>query len=93
MAAITSRDLTYEYAPGVGAVGLDIEVPAGQVYGFLGPNGAGKSTAIRMLASLIKPQRGTVSVLGLDPWQDAPVLHGRIGGSVSICRRRVTSSH
>lgn len=77
--AITSADLTYEYAPGVGAVGLDLVVPVGQVYGFLGPNGAGKSTAIRMLTSLIRAQRGEVSVLGLDPWNDASALHGRLG--------------
>lgn len=78
-AAILSNDLTYEYAPGVGAVGLELEVPAGKVYGFLGPNGAGKSTAIRMLTSLIRPQRGSVHVLELDPWKDASDLHRRIG--------------
>lgn len=78
-AAISSHALTYEYAPGVGAVELDLEVPTGQVYGFLGPNGAGKSTAIRMLTSLIRPQRGSVAVLDLDPWKDAPSLHRRIG--------------
>lgn len=77
--AISSEDLTYEYAPGVGAVGLDLEVPVGQVYGFLGPNGAGKSTAIRILTSLIRAQRGSVSVLGLDPWKDGPQLHRKIG--------------
>lgn len=77
--AIQSTDLTYEYAPGVGAVGLGLEVPTGRVYGFLGPNGAGKSTAIRMLTALIRPQRGSVSVLGLDPWSDAPELHARLG--------------
>jgi len=82
-AAIASSELTYEYAPGIGAVGLNLEVPAGKVYGFLGPNGAGKSTAIRMLISLIKPQRGSVSVLGLDPWSDAPDLHRRIGALAS----------
>lgn len=78
-AAITSTDLTYEYAPQVGAVGLDLHVPTAKVYGFLGPNGAGKSTAIRMLTALIKPHRGSVSVLGLDPWSHAPELHARLG--------------
>jgi ABC-2 type transport system ATP-binding protein len=78
-AAISSTDLTYEYAPGVGAVGLGLDVPVGKVYGFLGPNGAGKSTAIRMLTSLVRPQRGSVSVLGLDPWRDARELHERVG--------------
>jgi len=81
--AVTSSSLTYEYAPGVGAVDLNLAVPAGQIYGFLGPNGAGKSTAIRMLTSLIRPQRGDVSVLGLDPWADASALHERLGVLVS----------
>ena len=81
--AVTSSSLTYEYAPGVGALDLDLSVPAGKIYGFLGPNGAGKSTAIRMLTSLIRPQRGNVSVLGLDPWADASQLHERLGVLVS----------
>ena len=78
-AAIISTNLTYEYAPGIGAVGLELEVPTGKVYGFLGPNGAGKSTAIRILTSLIRAQAGSVSVLGLDPWHEAPKLHERLG--------------
>lgn len=76
---ITSQDLTFEYAPGVGAVGVDLDVPLGQVYGFLGPNGAGKSTVIRMLTSMVRPQRGNVTVLGLNPWTHAAELHARIG--------------
>ncbi|MEM8903536.1 MAG: ABC transporter ATP-binding protein [Actinomycetota bacterium] len=77
--AISTRDLTYEFAPGVGAAGVDLDVPAGTVYGFLGPNGAGKSTTIRMLVGLVRPQRGTVEVLGLDPWRDGPAMRARIG--------------
>src|SRR4051812_6303743 len=46
--------------------GVDLAVPAGAVYGVLGPNGAGKTTTIRMLATLIKPDAGTVRVLGHD---------------------------
>ncbi len=81
--AVSSSSLTYEYAPGVGAVDLDLAVPAGRIYGFLGPNGAGKSTAIRMLTSLVRPHRGSASVLGLDPWVDAARLHERLGVLVS----------
>jgi ABC-2 type transport system ATP-binding protein len=77
--AIESHELTYEYAPGVGAIDLDLEVLEGSVYGFLGPNGAGKSTAIRMLTGMVRPQRGAVSVLGLDPWTSSPELHTRMG--------------
>jgi ABC-2 type transport system ATP-binding protein len=43
---------------------LNLEVPAGQIYGFLGPNGAGKTTTIRMLTGLIRPSQGEVLVYG-----------------------------
>ncbi len=51
--------------------GLDLEVRAGVVYGFLGPNGAGKTTTMRILAGLIRPDSGTVELLG-EPfsWRD-----------------------
>lgn len=45
---------------------LDLTVPTGSVCGFLGPNGAGKSTTIRMIMSIIYPDRGTIEVLGSD---------------------------
>lgn len=44
--------------------GLDLEVPTGSLCGFLGPNGAGKSTTIRMIMSIIYPDRGSIEVLG-----------------------------
>jgi ABC-2 type transport system ATP-binding protein len=51
--------------------GLDLEVHAGVVYGFLGPNGAGKTTTMRILAGLIRPDQGTVEVLGQPfSWRD-----------------------
>lgn len=45
---------------------LDLKVPAGSLCGFLGPNGAGKSTTIRMLMSIIRPDSGSIRVLGGD---------------------------
>jgi ABC-2 type transport system ATP-binding protein len=57
--------------------GLDLEVPAGEVCGFLGMNGAGKTTTIRCLLGLIRPDRGTISILGGAP--GAHEVRRRIG--------------
>jgi ABC-2 type transport system ATP-binding protein len=52
--------------PTVAVDGLDLEVPAGGVYGFLGPNGAGKTTTIRCLLGLVAPSSGGCRLLGVD---------------------------
>jgi ABC-2 type transport system ATP-binding protein len=44
--------------------GLDLRVPAGCIYGFLGPNGSGKTTTLRMIMDIIRPDGGSLSVLG-----------------------------
>lgn len=54
---------------------LDLDIETGSLCGFLGPNGAGKSTTIRMIMSIIRPDRGTVEVLGTD----ALAVKDRIG--------------
>ncbi len=65
----------------VAVKGLDLEVAAGQVFGFLGPNGAGKSSTIRMIMDLIHPSAGSVSVFGQPVRQDRAVLR-RVGALV-----------
>lgn len=77
--AVDTEGLTKEFAPGVGAIDLDLDVPAGSIYGFLGPNGAGKTTTLRMLAGSLRPDRGRASVLGLDPLDDPVELRRRVG--------------
>jgi ABC-2 type transport system ATP-binding protein len=63
--AISTAGLTKHYG-GVRAVtDLDLEVPAGSIYGFLGPNGAGKTTVLKVLAGLIRPTSGSASVAGI----------------------------
>ena len=57
---------------------LDLEVEAGSVHGFLGPNGAGKSTTIRVLLGLYRPEEGSVSVLGREPWRDAALINRQV---------------
>jgi ABC-2 type transport system ATP-binding protein len=58
---------------------VTFSLPAGQVMGFIGPNGAGKTTTIRILLGLARADSGSASLLGLDPWRDAPKLHERLG--------------
>lgn len=58
--------------------GLDLTVDRGDVHGFLGPNGAGKTTTLRILLGLLRPDAGTVRLLGGDPWRDAVALHRRL---------------
>jgi ABC-2 type transport system ATP-binding protein len=73
---ITSAGLTKRFSGGQVAVdSVDLDVPAGAIYGFLGPNGSGKTTTIRMLLGLIAPTGGTHELLGVSmPGGAASVL-------------------
>jgi ABC-2 type transport system ATP-binding protein len=62
--AIETRDLRYRPGRGFEIPRLSMHVPQGSLYGFLGPNGAGKTTTIRLLLGLLRPQGGTITVLG-----------------------------
>jgi ABC-2 type transport system ATP-binding protein len=59
--------------------GVDLVVEPGIVYGLLGPNGAGKTTLIRVLATLLRPDRGSVRVAGVDVVADPNAARARIG--------------
>ncbi len=63
---IQLKGLIKEYGRFRAVDGLDLDVAAGQVYGFLGPNGAGKTTTIRMITGLLRPSAGQVLVHGID---------------------------
>ena len=63
-AALVTSGLAKRYGKVVALDGLDLRVPAGTVYGFLGPNGAGKTTTMRILTGLIRPDAGSVELLG-----------------------------
>jgi ABC-2 type transport system ATP-binding protein len=77
--AILCRGLTKRYGPVAALAGLDLEVPAGSVFGFLGPNGAGKTTTLRILASLGRADAGSGRVAGLAVGDGAPNRAGLIG--------------
>src|ERR1700678_1131674 len=61
----------------VALVGLDLEVRAGEVFGFLGPNGAGKTTTMNVLLGFVPPTSGGASLFGIDVRQ--PIARQRIG--------------
>jgi ABC-2 type transport system ATP-binding protein len=62
--AIALRGVTKTFGTTVAVDNLDLAVPEGALYGFIGPNGAGKTTTLRMIMSILFPDRGELSVLG-----------------------------
>jgi ABC-2 type transport system ATP-binding protein len=58
---------------------VSFEVAEGEIFGLIGPNGAGKTTTMECVEGLRRPDRGTVSVLGLDPFRDVYQLQDKIG--------------
>jgi ABC-2 type transport system ATP-binding protein len=79
-AAVEAHSLVRTFKGGVEAVrGIDLQVAAGEVFGFLGPNGAGKTTTVRMLCTLLPPTAGSATVAGIDVVADAAAVRRRIG--------------
>ena len=76
---IHTRGLVMDYGRTRALAGLDLEVEAGEVFGFIGPNGAGKSTAIRVLMDLLRPTAGVAEVFGVAPASGGPTQRARIG--------------
>jgi ABC-2 type transport system ATP-binding protein len=82
MYSIFSEGLRKRYGNTVALDGLDLAVPPGTVCGLLGPNGAGKTTAVRILATLLRPDGGRAQVAGLDVARQAARVRERIGLTV-----------
>src|SRR3989442_2373029 len=64
--AIQTQKLSRKFGNLTAVDGIDLQVAAGQFFGFLRPNGAGKSTTINMLTGLLAPTSGAMALLGLD---------------------------
>ncbi|MGY5877045.1 MAG: ABC transporter ATP-binding protein [Candidatus Thorarchaeota archaeon] len=75
---IRCQDLTKYYGTSRGIENLNLEVYAGEVFGFLGPNGAGKTTTIRTLLGLIHKTSGEASVFGLDADRESVEIRKRV---------------
>jgi ABC-2 type transport system ATP-binding protein len=82
-AAVACRGLTKRFVGPDGGVlavdRLDLDIPAGSVFGLLGPNGAGKTTTLRMLAGLARPTAGTAAIDGVTVRPDDPAVRRSIG--------------
>jgi oleandomycin transport system ATP-binding protein len=77
--AISTRGLVKRFGDQVAVDAVDLDVPAGSVFGLLGPNGAGKTTIVRMLATLLAPDAGTATVGGYDVVRQAHAVRRVIG--------------
>ncbi|NDK32121.1 ATP-binding cassette domain-containing protein [Nesterenkonia haasae] len=76
--AVEARGLVKNFGDNVAVDGVDLTIPRGGIYGVLGPNGAGKTTAIRMLATLLRPDAGEARVLGHDIFTEPKAVRERI---------------
>ena len=76
--AIVARGLTKRYGATLALDALDLDIAAGEIYGFLGPNGSGKTTTIRCLLGLHRPTAGGATIFGIDAWADPVAAHRRV---------------
>ncbi|HZC73606.1 MAG TPA: ATP-binding cassette domain-containing protein [Jatrophihabitans sp.] len=95
VAAIASAGLTKRFGAVNAVDGIDLDVPAGSVYGFLGPNGSGKTTTIRVLLGLAFATTGTHALLGTSTQAalprvgalvEGPAFHPYLSGAANLVR-------
>ena len=79
---IQVRNFRKTYRSTVAVDDISFDVHDGEIFGLIGPNGAGKTTTMECVQGLRTPDRGTVSVLGLDPFRDVYALQDRIGAQL-----------
>ncbi|MCU1588705.1 MAG: putative multidrug transporter ATP-binding protein, partial [Frankiales bacterium] len=90
--AVVVEDLVKTFGSTRALDGVSFSLPVGTVLGLLGPNGAGKTTAVRVLTSLLKPDGGRATVLGLDVVKQAEAVRKVIGlaGQYAAVDERLT---
>jgi len=79
---IKTRQLEFAYNHYPVLKGIDLEVPAGSIFGFLGPNGAGKSTTIKVLLGLLRVKENSVQIFGKELNKHTTEIHKDIGAMV-----------
>lgn len=76
---IQTINLTKRYGKLVALNNLHLEIEEGECFGYIGPNGAGKTTTLRMIAGILKPDAGTVTIAGHDVQTDPYAARSRLG--------------
>jgi lipooligosaccharide transport system ATP-binding protein len=76
---IHARGLVKRFGDFTAVDGIDVDVEAGESFGFLGPNGAGKSSTMRMIGCVSVPSGGTLRILGMDPHRQGSEIRARLG--------------
>ncbi|MFQ5871535.1 MAG: ABC transporter ATP-binding protein [Candidatus Geothermarchaeales archaeon] len=76
---IATEGLTMDFGGTRALESVDLAVPQGSLYSLLGPNGSGKSTLLKLASGLLKPSRGAIRVLDMNPFKEAPILARRVG--------------
>lgn len=77
--AVAARNLTRTFANGAGIRDIDLEIPAGTIFGFIGPSGSGKTTTIRLMTGVLAPESGELIVFGKPPFTFDRAERGRLG--------------
>jgi ABC-2 type transport system ATP-binding protein len=77
--AVEARGLTRTFEGGVGVRDLDLDVPAGSIFGFIGPSGSGKTTTVRLMTGILAPESGELRVLGMAPVDFDRGVRSRLG--------------
>ncbi|MFI5689166.1 ABC transporter ATP-binding protein [Streptomyces sp. NPDC051636] len=77
--AVRLRGLWKRFGQQVAVGGIDLDLPSGKFIGLVGPNGAGKTTTLSMVTGLLRPDAGSVEVVGHDVWRDPVAVKARTG--------------
>jgi ABC-2 type transport system ATP-binding protein len=86
-AAIEIEELSKTYRHAQAVVNLTLSIPTGQVLGLLGPNGAGKTTALKLLAGLLLPDKGSVHLNGYDVVRERELARQQVAAVVQGMRQ------
>ncbi len=76
---VTIDDVSCRFGKRIALQGISAQIAPGSVTGLVGPDGAGKTTLIRLIAGLLRPQSGRITVCGFDSVSQAEAIHGVVG--------------